>query len=434
MSVPIHNLYDYIYQCLEKRYNVAYFHPFGEKELDNIVNITGNYFPSEAFFDHKNIKVPYTELDPALRPNSNSTVCKIFPYNQINSGKILESNPWVMCHDQEPLDYNFYQDANNHVDFIKNKSYNRPLSEISRTKNLRWYLPASIHKTWILLHSELQSEEVDLYNKSGLFKCAYWWSHAFLSLDWYRFAKYDNFLQPGQHIKKTFLVYCRDTSGSRRYRQEVINNLPNCCQIGSFNNKSVTSDHSAVYNTEDINHTAISLVLETVFDSRIHLTEKTLRPIACGHPFILMSGPNALSYLRKYGFKTFHPFIDESYDTELDTEKRKHKILQEIHRLSNLDSKKLNKIVDKCRNIAKHNKQIFFSEQFQTQVEREMTENVYKASDDIVDWHFIIKSRIERLRSGIGRGDPKNSQLYVPFARHIKKGGTVSDYIPPWEK
>jgi hypothetical protein len=48
-------------------------------------------------------------------------------------------------------------------------------------------------------------------------------------------------------------------------------------------------------------------VAETVFDTRIHLTEKTLRPIACGHPFILAAGPGSLKYLQTYGFRTFSP-------------------------------------------------------------------------------------------------------------------------------
>jgi hypothetical protein len=45
------------------------------------------------------------------------------------------------------------------------------------------------------------------------------------------------------------------------------------------------------------------------------LTEKALRPIACGQPFILAATPGSLQYLRSYGFKTFSGYIDETYDT-----------------------------------------------------------------------------------------------------------------------
>jgi hypothetical protein len=402
--------------------------------MDNLVDIVGNYFPDEIFFDYHVKKVPFSKLNNTLRPSNQSTVCKIFPQDKMHKAHILESNPWILCHDQEPLDFNFYEDKNNHNDFILSRSDNRPLSEIQKTKNLRWYLPSSIHKKWVLLHSELQSNEVEKYNDSNLFNCAYWWSHAMLSLDWYRFAEYDSFLNPGTNLQKLFLVYSRDTTGTRQYRKEVVQKLPNSCQTQSWFSTKVTSDFSAVYNADDFNRTGISVILETIFDERIHLTEKTLRPIACGHPFIIMSGPNTLSYLRNYGFKTFHPLINECYDAETDTEKRQEKILQEIHRIGNLSSEQQKELVTSCLHIAQHNKKVFFSQHFRNQVIEEMLNNIHAAYDSTIDWQYLIHSRIERKRFGVGMKNGKSSQWYVPFARHIKKGGTVSDYIPPWEK
>ena len=44
---------------------------------------------------------------------------------------------------------------------------------------------------------------------------------------------------------------------------------------------------SADFDIEDYNNTDIEVVLETLFDdTRWHLTEKALRPIACGQPFM----------------------------------------------------------------------------------------------------------------------------------------------------
>ena len=55
---------------------------------------------------------------------------------------------------------------------------------------------------------------------------------------------------------------------------------------------------------------------ETVyFGQRQHLTEKTFKAIALEMPFILVAPANSLAYLKQYGFQTFAPYIDESYDT-----------------------------------------------------------------------------------------------------------------------
>jgi hypothetical protein len=95
------------------------------------------------------------------------------------------------------------------------------------------------------------------------------------------------------------------------------------------------------------NDSYFSLVTETLFfkeknnffpfvDARdsVFLTEKTFRPIALKHPFILASRPFSLQHLKKLGYKTFEPLIDESYDNEIDDNKRLDMIWQEVLRLS----------------------------------------------------------------------------------------------------
>lgn len=57
----------------------------------------------------------------------------------------------------------------------------------------------------------------------------------------------------------------------------------------------------------------IELVPETSCEV-FFVTEKTIKPIAAGMPFVMVSCHKFLHRLRKMGFKTFHPFIDESYD------------------------------------------------------------------------------------------------------------------------
>jgi hypothetical protein len=264
------------------------------------------------------------------------------------------------------------------------KTFCKIISPKLKNLNLRWVHPESGQKTWILLHSELNSAELNKYESTGSFIGAYWWSHAMLSLDWYRFAQHDPALDITDEYKKLFLIYCRDTTGSRTYRKTFISgveekNIVNDCQIGSFLNYSVTSDSSAIYDAIDHNQTAISVVLETVFDARIHLTEKTLRPLACGHPFILAAGPGSLALLKKYGFQTFSPYINESYDTVQDNDLRLSLIVDEMKRIQLLSDNEKSELINQCNLIAEFNKAHYFSKDFFNSIVTELKNNVDSA-------------------------------------------------------
>lgn len=108
---------------------------------------------------------------------------------------------------------------------------------------------------------------------------------------------------------------------------------------------NVTSDRTNPIDVRDgdlIYHdnSYFSLITETLFfknemDVRngIFLTEKTFRTIGLKHPFILLSPAGSLEYLKKVGYKTFAPFINESYDLEEDDNKRFELVWKEVQRL-----------------------------------------------------------------------------------------------------
>jgi len=351
------------------------------------------------------------------------------------------SIPVVICHDQEPLNFKLHQ-FNLDLErlkqlFLKRERYDDRMIELA----LKFYsyldeLPA-FKPNWlnvgmpkndwfILLHSEQNSNDVEQFSMNG-FCPVYYWCHAIIARDWYRFAKHDQRLNQ-QCIQKTFLVYCRDWTPTREYRLKFLDCLVSAglvddCIISTqhINNQGVhLSDYqvqdlqfavdtqkllcipnndslpsaSADYNVNDINTTAISVVLETVVDgSKIHLTEKILRPIACGHPFILVAGPGSLEYLKGYGFKTFNSVFDESYDQEIDTVKRLKMIvntMQNIQQLTESDWKKINE-------IAKFNKQHFFSDDFINQVTNELQKNLNGAIQFCLDNQFDTQWRWRKI-------------------------------------
>jgi ABC-type transporter MlaC component len=116
-------------------------------------------------------------------------------------------------------------------------------------------------------------------------------------------------------------------------------------------------------------------------DSRWHLTEKALRPIACGKPFMLVATAGSLEYLRSYGFETFGDHIDESYDLETDPVARLTAVIQEMSRIAAMSSADKIALWNQLHRIADRNRQRFFSAEWQASVVQEYVDNMNHAMD-----------------------------------------------------
>lgn len=83
-----------------------------------------------------------------------------------------------------------------------------------------------------------------------------------------------------------------------------------------------------------------SVVAETMMDNRLFFpTEKTGKALISGKPFIVLSSRHFLKNLREIGFKTFSPWIDESYDEIEDESERiiaAHRSFTELAKLDPL--------------------------------------------------------------------------------------------------
>jgi hypothetical protein len=100
----------------------------------------------------------------------------------------------------------------------------------------------------------------------------------------------------------------------------------------------------------------IEIVLETnVYDCG-WWTEKTAKCLISGKPFLLLGTPAQLDELRRLGFQTFSPWIDESYDHEPNPEKRFDMICDEIRRIANLDKQQQQNMIYEINAIADYNK------------------------------------------------------------------------------
>lgn len=313
-------------------------------------------------------------------------------------------NPVVLCHDQEPLNFSDITDRLQHWMQIKD----------IRTGPTDWHLlyrfPWNTHSRYVLLHSEQNSIDVSKFEQYHAVP-VYYWSHALIARDWFRYAQHDPVLTQSCSDSRDFLIYQRAWSGGREYRLKFSEllldaGLEKHC-LTSFNavddvhyrdhafanpklqiarsdlehrlppNRHVSSA-SADYCNRDYAQCQLEVVLETLCDDqRLHLTEKILRPIACGKPFLLVSTPGALAYLRGYGFRTFGDIIDESYDHETDVLKRLELILGEMQRLRQHPQRQ--RIYQELQQRARFNRHWFFSEQFHNMVVDEYKRNMHQA-------------------------------------------------------
>lgn len=103
----------------------------------------------------------------------------------------------------------------------------------------------------------------------------------------------------------------------------------------------------------------VSLVTESSFfqrDCSVFISEKSFKPIASMQPFITVGAKHSLKYIRKLGYKTFHPFIDESYD-DLDDGDRMLAILKAVEQIKQIKDKV--QWFASMRDILEHNHAVF---------------------------------------------------------------------------
>jgi hypothetical protein len=90
-----------------------------------------------------------------------------------------------------------------------------------------------------------------------------------------------------------------------------------------FSNSAIRNLH---FKTQDA---FCSLVTESRFYTCLpNVSEKTLRAIHCGRPFLLLAPPGTLKLLQQLGIKTFGDFWDESYDDIQDHTQRFDRVMQ----------------------------------------------------------------------------------------------------------
>ena len=255
----------------------------------------------------------------------------------LGSDTIIE-NDYVFFHDQEPIHLDTFEPLFN--DVVRRNDDIKP--------NPQGHIVVSE-----------RGEYLDELTRKYGWTPHYYFYHGWACLDWFR--GYDQtYLIPRARDRqptRTFMSPNRIVAGRRDHRVLFLynvfkNNLqdnhisaPRHCQYEGVDIQQIASKYNNTYpdisqvfdqaelprlfsgeaeqlmhsyqlgNFHEAQDSLLYVPTETVyFGQRQHLTEKTFKAIALEMPFVLVAPAHSLKYLRSYGFKTFAPCIDESYD------------------------------------------------------------------------------------------------------------------------
>lgn len=292
-------------------------------------------------------------------------------------------------------------------------------------------------KIQILANSEF-SQEKQFVCQTHNFNDWYYFYHGFAALDWYR--DYQYFSNSQYDFTKVFISLNRLVTKDRSYRLLVVSEMikhdlldkgiVSCHlidqgwgiwsdELNDENSKLTVTDKEFI--SEQIGKLSVSIiadvevprgslsadagfeelnllqdafwhiVTETIFYyPKLHLTEKTFKPIVARRPFMLVSAPGNLAYLKSYGFKTFDKWIDESYDNEPDNSLRIAMIIAELRKLCNLSPSDLRAMYEEMIPTLEYNFNHFYNE-FKTIIVREMLQNF----KEIIEQHNVKQSAVD---------------------------------------
>ena len=136
-----------------------------------------------------------------------------------------------------------------------------------------------------------------------------------------------------------------------RYQQNL-----NCAATGFVKDALFGGEWGEIYiHADQYRDTYFSLVAETVFDYPYSLrSEKTYKPIAAGHPFVIAANRGFYRDLHAIGFRTFGHLIDESFDSIDNDELRLKRITAVV---KDLCKGNLDEFAVACASTTKYNQQ-----------------------------------------------------------------------------
>jgi hypothetical protein len=371
---------------------------------------------------------------PWIKNNLPDTVVYYhYPFGQsdFDSLRFKIDNPpgkktsFIYLFDQEPMISDLHDYVFDQIDQHNSYTYktidrldDHTTRLLDRTWVMRIYSRIKVRAPGIIIVSETESDNIDYICEQRNLRPFYYFFHGWAALDWYRGYDRTFLVTPWteRKIKKTFFSANRIIGGLRQHRvlmlyhfqkSGLMHNWISASAVCPAENAPIREiaaqyqdrypdivdvidqiDLPRLFPGEDSTRMSscwldqfdicaeslIYHVTETVYTGRrLHLTEKSFKPIALGMPFILTATAGSLAYLRSYGFKTFGKFWDESYDVETDDFVRAEKVAELLKQLDDLSDKKKQELFHACWPVIEHNWNWFYQGGFESVLWTEFT-------------------------------------------------------------
>jgi hypothetical protein len=207
-------------------------------------------------------------------------------------------------------------------------------------------------------------KNIESDKKDFLFLCRHWKTHRLILLSVLHTLGLENNLVSWnkkfyeEHIVEHFLKIEKNTQ-----LVELMKNTTKQLDIEDISK-------IAGYGYEDKNlylNSYLSIVTESVFFQEEtdfptgYLSEKIWKPIGHCQPFILAGPEKSLQYIKNIGYKTFHPYIDESYDNETNDLNRLKMISDEVKKFANKSKSEKIEFLYNVKDILKYNQNLFLN-------------------------------------------------------------------------
>ena len=264
---------------------------------------------------------------------------------------------------------------------------------------LNKFIPIYKSDRTLMITSEIDSKDVAWACDTYGITSDYYFFHGWAALDWYR--GYNHSFLTRQWLDRKFdhALICPNNivGGQRTHRLRLLSELgqrecidrnlisfPATCPYEDKSVKELFHEHALSFPKNlslplvidgDRNHANNShridfwakamrcfchVVTETVYDDcRVHITEKTFKPIVLQQPFLMIGNRGALKYLRGYGFQTFGDIWDESYD-DLDHGHRIGAVADICEEITSWSPQKMRQAQLEIADVVKHNHDWFY--------------------------------------------------------------------------
>ena len=230
----------------------------------------------------------------------------------------------------------------------------------------------------MVLHSERDSADIDQLVE-WTYKPVHWFSHAYLCSEFY--FKHYNKLRTctdytARPIKYPWICANRLLRKHRTDFLEMLDLDRGCYSLASpdyfgntyngpvpirsFDEHDNSSANIDFTQLTPWNTSFLHVVTETVWQDKIHFTEKVFKPIVLHQPFVVLQAPGSLTYLRSYGFKTFGAWWDESYDSIEDPQERMQAIADIINWIGSLSMDEIETMHMEMASVLEHNFRHFY--------------------------------------------------------------------------